>query len=317
MDELQGTIGNARLTSRRKTLKGLWAVMLTAVSPGLGLIYAGRWGAGVVFNAFSLLAAVAIIASVRLCPPTPGLVAMLLVVAAVLVCLQLATTVYVALSAVRGTLRRGRPGWLHSTSFAAIILLPLQFGIVQTAHRNWASFSIRSRSMLPALQPGDVVIADLRPPTAPRRGDIFIFRRANGDKWVKRVIGLPGDSVSLGGGVLSINNIDVARTDHRAYRGPALRSKENDTETQPSSYTERLPGGAAHSIATFGDDGMYETFPQVKVPDDSYFVLGDNRDNSLDSRMPEVGFIPRSALVGRASTILFSLDRTRILQQVQ
>jgi signal peptidase I len=138
------------------------------------------------------------------------------------------------------------------------------------------------------------------------RGDIIVFALPRDPKqvFVKRVIGLAGDKVQMKRGLLFINGIEVRRqlTGSMNLPGggvPAMR------------YTETLPNGRKHDIITLGGSPLDDT-PVFTVPSNSYFVMGDNRDNSLDSRVaPEeggVGFVPAENLIGRVNVVLLSVS---------
>ena len=152
----------------------------------------------------------------------------------------------------------------------------------------------------------------------PARGDVVVFVNANANNadYVKRVVGLPGDHIQLRGGMLYVNGQAVVR---HATGGIAPSADDGDP-LREKLYSETLPNGVTYSIAKIGDDGAQNDTPDYLVPDDRLFVLGDNRDNSVDSRYgpnsPDnrlrmaqgVGFLPLDDLVGRAALVVFSYD---------
>lgn len=147
----------------------------------------------------------------------------------------------------------------------------------------------------------------------PKRGDVVVFKlpRDNKTDYIKRVIGLPGDKVRVQDGRLFINGDLIERTklDDYVYRetgGSLLRSLY---------YKETLPGGKTHPILEDGDNRMYDNTQEFEVPAGKYFMMGDNRDHSLDSRA-DVGYVPAENLVGRAEFLFFSTDGTAAIWQV-
>jgi signal peptidase I len=144
----------------------------------------------------------------------------------------------------------------------------------------------------------------------PKRGDIVVFRSPadRSQAWVKRVVGLPGDRIQMREGVLFINGKPVKLTPDGV--GAA---EEDDGSGQPARrYIETLPGGVSHTIFKIRDNGRFDNTPEVLVPPDRLFVMGDNRDNSADSRVSVreggVGLLPMDNLVGRVDAIVGSWD---------
>jgi signal peptidase I len=144
----------------------------------------------------------------------------------------------------------------------------------------------------------------------PKRGDVVVFRWP-GDRsqaWVKRVVGLPGDRVQMRQGVLFIDGQAAALKPD----GIGVVEDDNGTGEPARRYVETLPGGVSHTIFKIADNGRLDNTPEVTVPEDRLFVMGDNRDNSADSRVPVreggVGLLPADNLVGRVDAIVGSWD---------
>ena len=158
----------------------------------------------------------------------------------------------------------------------------------------------------------------------PERGDVVVFRHpASGQDYIKRLVGLPGDTVQMIDGVLQINGAPVQLDDGGVFseiyerQGPEGRPPrcENGAvgpgaECLKSRQIETLPNGVSHSILNIGNFRGADNTGVFHVPEKQYFMVGDNRDNSLDSRFAAtaggVGFVPYENLIGRADRIMFS-----------
>ena len=161
-----------------------------------------------------------------------------------------------------------------------------------------------SRHSLPLslpLIPGRILMSE------PERGDIAVFKLPtdNETDYIKRIVGLPGDRVQVREGRLYLNDKQVVRRRVADF----IEIDELGRVHRTAQFEETLPNGRTHRILEHTDQGQLDNTPVYVVPKGHYFAMGDNRDNSLDSRvLSGVGFVPAENLVGRAEILFFSID---------
>jgi signal peptidase I len=211
----------------------------------------------------------------------------------------------------------GRPyqRWWVYVGLALLLAIPGE-ATVQLRQRDLVtlrSFSIPSQSMEPSLLLGDLIFSVMNPWRSQpiQRGEIVYFLRDR-TYYVKRVIGLPGDTVEFVNGRVRLNGQPL----DRMAIGPWAGRHDHDSSgvaREGTLYRETIPDGPSYEIGKIdGDDGPFDNTAPMTTPPDSIFVLGDNRDNSLDSRMPEMGFIPISSVKGRPIMIFWSSQWGRV-----
>jgi signal peptidase I len=140
----------------------------------------------------------------------------------------------------------------------------------------------------------------------PERGDVAVFKLPSDDStdYIKRIIGLPGEEIQVKDGVLHINGEAVERERIEDF---IERSPDGRELRRLAQFVETLPGGRQHRILEVSDQAPLDNTKVYRVPEGHYFAMGDNRDNSQDSRvLGEVGFVPAENLVGRAEILFFS-----------
>jgi len=186
------------------------------------------------------------------------------------------------------------------------------------------SFSTPSGSMVPTLVDGDYFFASkfaygysrytvplgLLPlegrifAAVPKRGDIVVFKFPADPSidYIKRVVGLPGEKIQMVDGVLRINGVAVKLEDAGPYTS-------EDSPQGARLQRETLPNGVSYSVISLTDNSITDNTRVFEVPEDHYFVLGDNRDNSSDSRL-SVGFVPDENLVGKAVRLFWNSKGT-------
>ncbi len=206
--------------------------------------------------------------------------------------------------------------WQEYRGLAVFLLLMLGF---RSAWADWVY--VPSGSMNPTIIEGDRLLVNkhvyglrvpltlihITPGEDPKRGDIIVFDSpVNGTSLVKRVIAVPGDTVSLEDEQLIVNGA-AARYAHGDLR--ELRSLLRTTQASHPTVLRESGDGPSHEILLLPDRSAPATYGPVTVPHGAYFVLGDNRDNSSDSRY--IGLVPRRNIVGRATRVVVSLDPER------
>jgi signal peptidase I len=141
--------------------------------------------------------------------------------------------------------------------------------------------------------------------TKPERGDVAVFKlpRDNKTDYIKRIVGLPGDRIQMINGILHINGEPVKRDRIEDF----VMTDQFGRQLRVVQYMETLPNGRKHHIIEESDTGSLDNTQVFVVPENHFFAMGDNRDNSLDSRA-SVGFVPVENLVGRAEFLFFSID---------
>jgi signal peptidase I len=150
---------------------------------------------------------------------------------------------------------------------------------------------------------------------SPERGDVVVFKLPtdNSTDYIKRVIGLPGDRIQMKNGILFINGQPIPRRRIEDY----LYQEGNGAVIPLAQYIETLPNGVQHRIIEMSDNGPLDNTQEYVVPPGDYFMMGDNRDNSQDSRvLSAVGYVPAENLIGKAQFIFFSTNGSARLWEI-
>lgn len=278
----------------------LLAFALGVSCPGLGHLYAGSLGGATA--SFALVSA-AYLVPVTFVAADGSLLVMLVAWAAAAVALWGAQGLHAARVAKRR--RRQAPKryqalWSYAAFLVVIGALNASLGRV-VEDGVLASYLPTSESMLPTLAPDDrYLVTKLTPRDRdPRRGDVIVFRAPTGEDedWVKRVIGRPGDHLAFDDGWLTLNG-EPARYERC---DPRDTHRLHTVAPAAECFVEVLPTGERHPIAR--EAGLHPPRPpsEFVVPEGYVFIMGDNRDRSVDSRF--LGPIPISSILGRAHTV--------------
>ena len=253
-------------------------------------------------------------------------------------------------SSRRNRSTRGKARSERRESLGSLLRFILSIALIAWAFRSLvaAPFNIPSGSMLPTLYIGDYLAVSKWPygysrysfpfgvpafegrilGRLPNRGDVVVFRHPSEDSdLIKRVIGLPGDRVQMRDGHLILNGRLVARRPLPPAKVPVTANSPCRTVPPATpkiviasdgaicvyrAYLETLPGGPSYTVLDQVDHGPADDFAEVRVPAGHVFLMGDNRDDSLDSRFPTyeggIGMVPAENLIGRASFTFWSTD---------
>lgn len=209
--------------------------------------------------------------------------------------------------------------WRDTHGFLLFVVVMLLF---RSAIADWNQ--VPSGSMYPSIFVGDRIVVDklaydLRVPFTllriarlhePQRGDVVTFQSPSDERLlVKRIIGVPGDTISLLGNRLSVNG---EMASYVPLTAAEIRELPLPDTHRYDFYREIVQGNERLVMFLKGHSSHTNSIAQVSVPDNQYLVLGDNRDNSQDSRV--IGFVDRELILGRAESVAFSLDYDHYFQ---
>ncbi|MHC4940546.1 MAG: signal peptidase I [Planctomycetota bacterium] len=247
------------------------AALLSLLLAGLGHLYAGSVRRS---GFFFLAEQVAMVAGLLLLSFWPAAPWNFVALNCLVFGWRIVAAADIARYAARAEPCAGRSAWIRWPVYAVVLVVGILGPALALRATLFEAFRVPQASMAATLVPGDRFITTKWSITSPKRGEIVVFRASEGVKFVKRVIGLPGDRVEVRGGMAFVNG--------ERLEEPYVLLEGSDP----------------------GEFGPYE------VPAGRYFLLGDNRNRSKDSRADEIGFVPADRIVARGRTIFFSQDPT-------
>jgi signal peptidase I len=293
----------------------LWCAFLSLPLAGLGHV---RARAVLLGNCFMVLEWVltAIVRRLTWLPLRPGTLMIVLGLVLGTVCLH----IFYAIDAFRRARRPSalvKPAWFKSAWFLFLVYFGLSFSISRTLPEfAWRSFSVDSGSMIPGLWTGEYIMMVLPQVGATvTYGDIVTFNPPAKPSaiYLKRVVALGGDTVQMYGGRLYLNRRLVPLEPR-----PDMTITDGGTKFHMRVFEEKISDTKKYNILKFSMNEVLDNTLEFRVPADCIFVMGDNRDNSLDSRVPKMmGDIPIANVIGINGFIYWSPDHSRIFTSLR
>ncbi|MEI7668722.1 MAG: signal peptidase I [Pseudomonadota bacterium] len=287
-----------------------WAAVIIALllGPSIGCFYLNKGKLGLYYLAFTILAAIASFAGAQFDIINTHPIEVINVVSTVL---QIIGAIHCFLIAKWQTYTT--PMKWYSRWYAWLAIIPVIMILAAVfRHYGYEPFYIPASSMSPNVNKGDYLFVEkfAYNHSLPSRGDVVVFK-VNNICFIKRVIGLPGDKVQIKDRLLYINDFQVPRKQIEDYR-----SQDHVGKKSAHQFIEILPEGKEVKVLDESLSAAFDNTQVYNVPADHYFVLGDNRDNSRDSRDQQgIGYVPLESITGRASVILWNYNAKKLMSK--
>ncbi len=300
---------NQELASERtKVRKRRWWQALLSVLAGAGYLYVGRPRRYCSWLLFNLLLLGLWFAGPGSLLSKPAVLAAVVMLALLVNAAMLLDVIRLAIRQPEYQLQWFNRWWVYLVSLVMWTVISSVPDITGPEVLAVRTFSIPSASNVPTMLVGDHITGDPSAynETDPQRGDVVVFKLPKGTNtdYVKRVVGLPGDRVQMINGVLHINDVPVARKE--------VGIRQEKSAPKARVFRETLPNGVTYSTLDVYA-GPADNTQEYVVPQAYYFVMGDNRDNSIDSRfLTEVGYVPRTNIYVKVGGVIYSPDWSRI-----
>lgn len=297
----------AQTTPKTKPRKTWLAAVLALVCPGLGHLYCGKAALGIALLVGPWLLGLGILGIAV--GADAGVFSAVIVFTALVGIVFVGQIVWAALIAKRSANEYRLKRYNHVVVYILYFVLgTFLSGSELIKATVIEAFKIPAGSMLPALEVGDQVfvtkIGDRN--RTPHRGDLIVFRTPvpPGEEYVKRLIGMPGDEVAISGGVLQLNGQPINQRPLGTKQFQDRKGAGQWVNVDMAALEESIDTSKFVVLKDPVASGSFQDFGPIKVPDGHFFVLGDNRDNSMDSRM--WGPVPMENYIGRVHSVWFS-----------
>lgn len=286
-------------TAKRGVVARIGICLLDLLSPGLGLLRLGRYRAGFLLTMLAWTGPLAVVATYALAERmTYGIYFSVVAVAVAMLLIAYVGSIFLTWRWSAQVLPR-QGWWWRWYSLVGLLVVVWLFNHnwLDFARSRYRSFNAASPSLAPTLVTGDIFLAQMRDFGPVSRGDVVIVRQGKVE-YVRRVAAIPGDTIAMQHDVVVLNGHPTTLVP----LGTAKREVDDGTETD-LRFREIFPGETtAHEIRILGPRPQ-DTIPAVKLGPDDYFLLGDNRDDSIDSRfdqsMDGLGIVVRNRIEGR------------------